>query len=94
MTKRTYGLSGLVEVLPIINPTLDRVLLSPVTIQTSLASVQAQVVCYEVQKTGPEVKHLKPGMHCLHISAAGDGVDHGLVIVREEDIIAYWDSEK
>jgi hypothetical protein len=33
-------------------------------------------------------------MHCLHISAAGDGVDHGLVIVREEDIIAYWDSEK
>lgn len=51
-------------------------------------------ICYEVWQVGPLVKTLKEGMHCLHISAAGDsegaGVDQEYRLVHERDVVVWW----
>lgn len=79
------------------HPTINRVILKEVkqVLSTELQIVgnlnnKKMVICYEVLDVGPEVQKLAPGMHCLHISAAGDKIADDIDVVREEDVIAYW----
>ena len=62
---------------------------------TGQEDVNSHAICYEVLKCGPGVTTLKPGHHCLHISAAGDsegaGVHQEYRVVHERDVILYWD---
>jgi hypothetical protein len=93
---------GLEKLHKILRMTGDRVLLRAI-LQTDGSDLQVEgsdtrtAVCHQVEDVGPDVKDLAPGMHVLHISAAGDGLNPDqsnrsarYTIVREEDVIAYW----
>ncbi len=57
-----------------------------------------KAVCHEVMAIGPDASDcsdISVGMHCLHISAAGDEADQDTkssrtVFVHVDDIVAYW----
>jgi hypothetical protein len=93
---------GLEKLNKIVKVTGDRVLLKAI-LQTDGSEIEVQgadtrtAVCHEVCDIGPDVKDIAIGAHCLHISAAGDGLDADqtqrgarYTIVREEDIVAWW----
>lgn len=93
--------NGLDFLVPLLNPTSDRVLLRAIlqTDGSDLAIEGADVrraICHFVVRCGPDVKDIQEGQHVIHISAAGDSLDGDpnstsrFCLVREEDIVAYW----
>lgn len=87
--------TGLIPHLHLLTPTGQRVKLKPIFQKTKFAVPDSQLssllVCYEVEKVGPLVKELRPGMHVLHIAAAGDSADFkDLVICHEDEVICWW----
>jgi hypothetical protein len=57
-------------------------------------------IAFEISSCGDEVPaSLKVGMHCIHISAAGDPVQHGsdtarYMVVHHEDICLAWEPDE
>jgi hypothetical protein len=90
--------NGISAYFPVAHLTEDRCLLIAVTpksglIQAAGLDVHKNALCYEIKKTGPNVKHVKPGLHCIPITFAGDKLSGAseYCIVKEQDIILYWD---
>lgn len=93
---------GLEPLHSIVRVTGDRVLLKAI-LRTDGSEIEVQgfdtrtAVCHQVEDCGPDVKDLGVGMHVLHVSAAGDGLDADpnnraarYTICREEDVVAFW----